>query len=124
MPRPRKQKMICSLPRCNAFEPSGAARGSDPVQLSVEEFETIRLIDHENLDQAQCAGEMGVARSTVQRLYTDARQKIAQCLVEGRALVISGGDYTLCDKHSDQSVCGGCRRRQRHGHGFETSLLP
>lgn len=114
MPRPRKQKLICSLPRCSAFGPSGSAHGSEVIRLSIEEFETIRLIDHKNLDQALCAQQMGVARSTVQRLYTDARHKIALCLVEGRALIISGGDYALCENHGDENGCDGCRRQHRH----------
>ena len=114
MPRPRKQKMICAMPRCSAFGPQGSSGGGEAVILSVEEFETVRLIDHEQLDQAQCAEIMGVARSTVQRLYTDARYKIAQSLVNGQVLRISGGDYTLCENRSPD-MCRGCGRRRR-GH--------
>lgn len=115
MPRPRKQKMICAMPTCSTFGPHNANSNGEPVVLSVEEFETIRLIDHERLDQAQCAGEMGVARSTVQRLYTDARNKIAMSIVEGRVLKISGGDYTLCPKRKDPATCAGCGKRHRRG---------
>jgi len=118
MPRPRKQKLICSLPPCSTFAPSGSTDRSDneAVLMSLEEYETIRLIDLNDMDQAQCAEEMGVARSTVQRLYMDARRKIAGCIVEGRMLKISGGDYTLCAKRKDPSKCEGCRRhRERHG---------
>ena len=117
MPRPRKQKIICSLPRCRAFAPFDGTGAGEAVVLNVEEFETIRLIDHEGLDQAQCAEEMGVARSTVQRLYNDARCKIAQCLVDGRALEISGGDYVLCQGQKDQSLF--CGKRCRHKCRFE-----
>lgn len=119
MPRPRKQKIICSMPKCSVFGPRETGESGKPVILSVEEYETIRLIDYEGMDQAQCASELGVARSTVQRLYTDARSKIAQCLVSGRVLEISGGDYTLCPKHKDPSLCESCsRRRGRRRHGF------
>ena len=118
MPRPRKQKMICSMPECSAFGPHDSACGGEAVILSVEEFETVRLIDHEGLDQAQCAEDMGIARSTVQRLYTDARYKIAQSLVGGRMLKISGGDYMLCDKRKDPALCKGCGRHRRHGRAF------
>jgi predicted DNA-binding protein (UPF0251 family) len=117
MPRPRKQKLICSLPPCNTFAPCGSnGSENEAVLMSLEEYETIRLIDLNDMDQAQCAEEMGVARSTVQRLYMDARRKIAGCIVEGRMLKISGGDYTLCAKRKDPSKCEGCRRhRERHG---------
>ncbi len=118
MPRPRKQKLICSLPSCSTFAPcpSSNRNEGEAVVMSLEEYETIRLIDLNNMDQAQCAEEMGVARSTVQRLYMDARRKIAGCIVEGRKLKISGGDYTLCAKREDPAKCQNCRRhRERHG---------
>jgi len=104
------------MPSCGTFAPCGREyTEKDVVLMSLEEYETIRLIDYHNMDQTQCAEEMGVARSTVQRLYTDARRKIAECLVESRMLSITGGDYTLCAKRKDQ--CEGCRRR-RLGGGF------
>lgn len=105
------------MPSCSSFAPCGSAyTETDVVLMSIEEYETIRLIDYHNMDQTQCAGEMGVARSTVQRLYMDARRKIAGCIVEGLPLKISGGDYMLCAKRDDPSKCEGCRRhRGRHG---------
>ncbi len=52
---------------------------------------------------------MGVARTTVQAIYQSARRKIAQALVEGRALVIQGGEYSLCEE--SPATCGpGCGR--------------
>ncbi len=119
MPRPRKQKLICGMPECNVFGPCGGACRGEPVYMSLEEYETIRLIDLENMDQSQCAVVMGVARSTVQRLYTDARRKLADCLVSGRMLHIGGGDYTMCDRRVNPENCAGCRRRGRHGNPFD-----
>ncbi|MDD5016964.1 MAG: DUF134 domain-containing protein [Eubacteriales bacterium] len=117
MSRPRKQKKICSLPTVSAFGPSEqTASAADAVLMSIEEYETIRLIDHEDLNQEQCADIMGVARSTVQRLYTDARKKLADSLVGGKVLKIIGGDYALCEKPHDMSICAGCQRhRNRRG---------
>jgi len=107
------------MPKCSVFGPRELRESGEPVILSVEEYETIRLIDHEGMDQAQCAVELGVARSTVQRLYTDARAKIAKSLVVGSILNISGGDYKLCPKRKDPSLCEGCgRRRGRRRQGF------
>ena len=82
--------------------------------MSIEEFEIIRLIDHEGLDQEECAKRMEVARSTVQRIYNDARKKIAASLVEGKALRIEGGNYSVCSGEIDEKRCGNCRRHQ-HG---------
>ena len=110
MPRPRKCRRICALPRWNTFGPleGGAA---ELVEMAVEEYEAVRLIDLLGCTQEECAGQMGVARSTVQQVYDRARRKLAMALVEGRQLVISGGDYMLC---AQAEGCAGrdCTRRQ------------
>ena len=76
--------------------PGGAADGR--VEMAVEEYEAIRLIDLLGCTQEECAAQMGVARSTVQQVYDTARRRLAQALVEGRRLHISGGDYVLCPR--------------------------
>jgi predicted DNA-binding protein (UPF0251 family) len=81
--------------------------------MTVEEYETIRLIDLQGYMQEQCADQMHVARTTVQRIYNEARQKLARCLVEGRVLKIEGGDYLLCDGAEESCPCGGCLRHRR-----------
>lgn len=117
MPRPRKQKRICALPENNTFGPVGAVLGNtSAIEMSIEEYETIRLIDHENMNQEQCAEVMNVARSTIQRLYTDARKKIADSIISGKVLLIEGGDYQLCEQPTGQTICVGCRQhRNRRG---------
>ncbi len=121
MSRPRIQKRICDIPRVDTFTPSGKGRGSfDVVTMSVEEYEVVRLIDHEDLNQEQCADVMGVARSTVQRLYNDARKKIADSIINAKILKIGGGDYAICVKKRDQNICEHCNRhQQRRGRNFE-----
>ena len=64
--------------------------------MTVEEYEVIRLIDMEGLMQEECAKRMNVARTTVQRIYAEAR-KIAESLVLGKILKIEGGNYELCE---------------------------
>jgi len=114
MPRPRKWRTVCCLPQVNEFVPAGAARcPHDPVVMTVDEYETIRLIDNENFSQEECSGYMDIARTTVQQIYNNARKKIALALVEGPALRIEGGDYRLCDGSAPHPGCGGCRRHRR-----------
>ena len=109
MPRPKKCRRVCAMPRCSSFGPLEGER-SEAVGMALEEYEAIRLIDLLGCTQEECAGQMGVARSTVQQVYDRARRKLALVLVEGRRLVISGGDYMLCPQAED---CAGrdCARR-------------
>lgn len=122
MPRPRKTRRVCSLPNFQMFGPANRTINEDNlIVMMVEEFEVIRLMDLEGLDQEQCAERMGVARSTVQRMYNDAKRKIANSLVNGKMLKIEGGDYVLCDIDKHNCKCSPCFRR-RHRHGRNNSF--
>lgn len=115
MPRPRKWRRVCTLPSCTNFLPENRQQG-DRVSMTVDEYETIRLIDLEGLTQEQCANQMGVARTTAQAIYACARKKLALCIVNGFALVIEGGEYRICE-HGEGHCGQGCRhRRQKQGN--------
>lgn len=117
MARPRKCRRVCSLPEVNRFGPlNGGFEAEGQLVMTVDEYETIRLIDLEGLTQEECAGQMHVARSTVQGIYMSARQKLAELLVLGKVLTIDGGDYSLCDGMGPP--CGrACRWRRHRGYG-------
>ncbi len=110
MPRPRKCRRVCATPRYTSFGPEEERRGGS-VQMTVDEFETVRLIDLEGLTQEQCADQMDVARTTVQAIYANARKKLAECIVGGLTLMIEGGEYRVCEHRN-----GRCGRGCGHGH--------
>lgn len=115
MPRPRKWRRVCCLPKNAQFGPMGGTGDSeDLVIMQVDEYETIRLIDLEGLTQEECAGRMNVARTTVQGIYDSARKKLADSLVRGKGLLIEGGEYILCGGLEETCGCGG-RHRHRCG---------
>ena len=108
MPRPFKWRKVCSRPRCTQFAPPEATDGA--VQMTVDEYEAIRLIDLEAFTQEECARRMEVARTTVQAIYQNARRKLADCIVNGRSLNIDGGEYRVCEHRSDSCGHGCCHR--------------
>lgn len=97
MPRPVKCRKVCHYPQEIEFVPGRNEEEKEPVILYVDEYETIRLMDKEGYSQEECSVSMQIARTTVQRIYENARRKLADCIVEGRPLRIEGGDYVICD---------------------------
>ena len=108
MPRPKRWRRICAEPAYDAFLPEGIA-GGEPVVLTLDEYEAIRLIDLEKKTHEECAAWMEVSRTTVTEIYESARYKLADCIVNGRRLCISGGDYRICD--GTAKGCGAARCR-------------
>ena len=122
MPRSAKCRRVCQLPSHCRFSPEQPG-GNESVVLTVEEYETVRLMDYLGFNQESAAAQMGVARTTVQRIYAQARRKLSVFLVEGRPLTIDGGSYTLCPRRGGQgcSGCGGgCRAREERTRQHET----
>lgn len=111
MPRPRKCRKVCCLPKNTEFNPSIDCQ--QYVILTVDEYETIRLIDKEGFSQEECAKYMEVARTTIQLVYNQARHKIASALVDGYGIRIEGGTYVLCDGQEKYCRCGGCQKHRQ-----------
>jgi hypothetical protein len=80
--------------------------------MTVDEYETIRLIDAEGYTQEACAEHMDVSRSTIQSIYDSARKKLSDSLVHGKVLWIEGGEYRLCEGMSNECGGGGCHRHR------------
>jgi predicted DNA-binding protein (UPF0251 family) len=67
----------------------------EEVILNVDEFEAIRLADLESLYQDQAAEKMNVSRQTFGRIIESAHKKVAEALVQGKALKIEGGEFEM-----------------------------
>ena len=112
MARPTRCRRICTEPAYDRFIPCGIA-GGEGVLLTLDEYEVIRLIDFEGRTHEEAAHQMQISRTTVTEIYQSARYKLADCLVNGRPLEITGGNYRLCDGgfcEGGAGRCGGCRR--------------
>lgn len=94
MPRQQKRRRIAEYPDHWSFAPD-TELAAETLTLTLDEYEAIRLIDYENRTQEQCAAEMEVARTTVTAIYDSARKKLADAIIHGKRLVISGGIYWL-----------------------------
>ena len=103
MPRKQRCRWIGGYPDHWEFSPDESSAG-EPVVMSLDEFETVRLLDYEGLTQEQCAERMGVARTTVTAIYESARRKTVEALVDGKRLLIRGGNYRLNDQGAENII--------------------
>lgn len=112
--RPTKCRRVCHYPHNMAFRPASDHANGSPIILTLDEYETIRLIDREGMSQEQCSQQMQVARTTVQKIYGSARRKLADVLVDGLPLRIEGGDVQLCNGAPTECSHQGCFMHYYH----------
>ncbi|MBQ8563145.1 MAG: DUF134 domain-containing protein [Firmicutes bacterium] len=139
MPRPCKRRRICAMPEAMSFGPKGCVTEAgqsrqsgqfgqsrqsglspqsgqwdalDTVNMTLDEYETIRLMDLLGYTQEEAAASMDVSRTTVQAIYESARHKLAQALCESRELRIGGGNYILCEGRGRGCSCRRCQKEE------------
>ena len=110
MPRPSRCRRVCCEPLVRLFAPQGGEELT-PVVLLVEEYEAIRIVDLEKRTHDQCAQQMQISRTTATEIYEKARFKIADAIVNGKPLVIEGGNYRICQETNCCACAGRCRRK-------------
>ena len=89
--RREKLRRVGIIPEYRGFTPDGLASG-DAIDMTVDELEALRLCDLKGLNQEAVAKQMGIARATVAAICSRAHRKVANALVNGRALIIEGGN--------------------------------
>jgi len=113
MPRPRMFRRVRAEPAANYFKPAGIPLSMlKETILTVDEFEAIRLKDYKGMEQEEAAKEMNISQPTFNRLLRSARKKLAEAVVEPRAIKIEGGRYKI---HEEPRR--GIGRRLRRGRG-------
>jgi predicted DNA-binding protein (UPF0251 family) len=112
MARPVNRRSIEKPPIMEGFKPFGIPmRELEPVILLFEEYEAMRLADYLGLSHQDAARQMNVSRPTFTRVYEKARRTLSTALVEGKALLIEGGNYQTndcwnrCEQCSKLFVC-------------------
>jgi uncharacterized protein len=107
MSRPKIFRRILEEPQIRCFKPEKEnINSSEPIKLTIDEFEAIRLRDYHDIQQKKSADLMGISQPTFHRVLTSARKKISKALVDGNTIVIVGGDYITDKKRYKCNICG------------------
>ena len=116
MPRPCCCRRVAATPPYGLFKPAGVpCRSLAEIVLTLDELEAMRLADLEGLYQEQASERMNVSRQTFARIVESARKKVAQALVEGKALRIEGGVIEMANMR--KFMCYQCKKEWEVPHG-------
>jgi uncharacterized protein len=98
MVRPKKDRLVGFNPKINYFKPRGIpVLDLEEVCLTIDERESIRLADLENLSQEAAGRQMGISRATFGRIVQRARKIVADAIINGKAVRVEGGNYKLME---------------------------
>jgi len=115
MPRPFKCRRVCGNPTADYFKPRGIPVSVlKEVNLTIDEFEAIRLADLEGLYQEDAAKKMNISRQTFGNVIESAHKKIADSIVNAKALKIEGGVYIV---DNGGRLRHGCEGSRMHHYG-------
>ncbi len=121
MPRPRLRRRVDFEPDVTYFKPAGVRMVDlEESILAVDEFETVRLKDLLGLDQEEAAKKMDISQPTFHRLLSSARKKIADAIINGKAIKIEGGNFRLNSRSIKDNifcVCPKCGNKQTKAAG-------
>ena len=128
MPRPRLFRRVGFQPEVTYFKPAGIRMVDlEESILTVDEFEAVRLKDLEGMEQEEAAKKMGISQPTFHRLILSARKKIADAIVNGKAIKIEGGSYMFARQFRPGAGMGrgrGMGRGMGRGRGRGAGMGP
>jgi uncharacterized protein len=107
LPKPKKERTVLHPPSVVFFKPQGIPMVQlEKVILNVDEYEAIRLVDYDGLDQEEASKKLGVSRPTCARIMEGAHKKIAEAITQGKAIQIEGGQFVLLNNRMRCRDCG------------------
>jgi len=107
MSRPKICRNISGQPDVLYFKPAGIPLADlEESTLSIDEYEAIHLKDLDGKEQEECAKMMGISQPTFHRIILSARKKMADAIINGKAIKIKGGNTKIIPK-----MHGKCCRR-------------
>ncbi len=116
MVRPRKDRYVAFNPEVSYFKPRGIPMFElEEIQLTVDEREAIRLADLLGMSHEEAGRQMGVSRATFGRITQQARRKVADALINGKAINVEGGNFRIITGPR-LFKCDGC------GHEWEEPM--
>jgi len=115
MPRPFKCRRVCGNPQADYFKPRGVPISQlEEIALTIDEFEAVRLADLEGLYQEDAAKKMNISRQTFGNIVESAHEKIADAIVNAKALKIKGGIVEMMQR---QFLCCDCNNQWDEAFG-------
>ena len=122
MPRPKECRKVGCVPDKNYFKPRGIpASILEEVVLTLDEFEAVRLADFDGLYQEDGAKKMDISRQTFGRIIETAHKKIADVLINGKALKIEGGDVSI--EEMKRVRCPHCKKEYNSSISKEDTFV-
>ena len=89
MPRPCIKRRVRGRPSSCYFKPAGVRLNElSEIILELPEFEAIRLVDLEGIEQSKAGQMMGISQPTLSRLLGSARKKLSEAIIKGKAIRI------------------------------------
>ncbi|MBU4346334.1 MAG: DUF134 domain-containing protein [Candidatus Omnitrophica bacterium] len=100
--RPKKYRIVRLDPRISQFSPRGRPGRPDEINLTMDEFEAVRLTDYKGLDQKKAAQSMHISQQTFSRILAKARRTVSDAIVNGKIIKIQGGYYVMTSKQDEK----------------------
>ncbi|AEH06229.1 DUF134 domain-containing protein [Methanothermococcus okinawensis] len=109
--RPKIPRIISEEPKARIFKPAEILGNTtnnnekEVLHLSLEELESIRLVDYLGYSHEEAANAMGISRRVFWNILKSARKKVSDFLVNGKIIRIEGGYYKLRECGMND-ICG------------------